>query len=329
MKRLLAVGIVVLLVAGVGYVGFLRKPSGGEPVTFDVAPGQTTAQIAQQLKEKGVIDNVLWFRLMAKLRRVDGHIQAGRYQLRKGMGTQAALDVLSGNAGEAGVEITIPEGFTLRQIAARIGSRTKIKPDDFVTAATNGSVRAEIEPPQTNSLEGLLFPQTYLVAERETASQVAQRMVDEFTRATAPLDYASPLERGLSRYQAVIVASLIEREAKVPEDRAKVAAVIYNRLARHMRLQVDATALYGLPEHKVPTQADLRRRSPYNTYLIPGLPPTPIASPGLASLDAAVHPAKIDALYYVVCAKNGKSCFTNSPAEFERLRRLSPAESRG
>jgi UPF0755 protein len=259
---------------------------------------------------------------MAKLRGIDGRIQAGTYELHKGMGTQAALDVLRRAA--TGVEVTIPEGYTLRQIAARLGSRTKIAPDDFVTAATNGAVRAEIEPPQINSLEGLLFPQTYRIAADETATDVAQRMVSEFEHATASLDYSYALERGLTRYQAVIVASLIEREAKVPEDRAKVAAVIYNRLARHMRLQIDATALYGLPEHKVPTQADLRRPSPYNTYLINGLPPTPIASPGLASLQAAVHPAPIDALYYVVCAKDGRHCFTNSAAEFERLKRQEP-----
>jgi len=329
LKRLIALGVVVVLVAAGVYVGFLRRPGGGDTLAFDVASGETTAQIAHQLADRGVVSSALWFRLMAKLRGVDGHIQAGRYQLRKGMGTQAALDVLSGTAGEAGVEVTIPEGYTVRQIAARLGSRTKIKPDDFVTVATNGSVRAELEPPQVNTLEGLLFPQTYLVAERESATAIAQRMVDEFSKATASLDYSVPTAHGLTKYQTVILASLIEREAKVPEDRAKVAAVIYNRLARHMRLQIDATAIYGLPTHKVPTQADLRRPSPYNTYLIPGLPPTPIASPGLAALQAAAHPANINALYYVVCAKSGKSCFTNSPAEFQRLQRLSPAESRG
>jgi len=174
----------------------------------------------------------------------------------------------------------------------------------------------------------LLFPQTYVIANDDTAVGVARRMVDDFSTATASLDWSYALSRGLTRYQAVIVASLIEREAKVTEDRAKVAAVIYNRLARRMRLQVDATAIYGIP-HKVPTQADLLRRSPYNTYLIAGLPPTPIASPGLASLQAALHPAPIDALYYVVCSPTGRHCFTNSVAEFQRLQRLAPPETRG
>jgi UPF0755 protein len=302
---------------------------GGAPVTVDVAPGETTGQIAAQLSADGVIANTLWFRVLAKLRSVDGHIQAGRYRLRKGMGAQAALDVLRGSAGAAGVEVTVPEGFTLRQIALRLEARTKISAAAFFAVGTNGSVRAEIEPPDVTALEGLLFPQTYVVTSRDTATTVAQKMVDEFSKATSSLDWSYPVSKGLSRYQAVIIASLIEREAKVPEDRAKVAAVIYNRLARRMRLQIDATALYGLPEHKVPTLADLRRPSPYNTYLIPGLPPRPIANPGLPSLDAAVHPAQIDALYYVVCAPTGRHCFTNSPAEFERLKRLQPAETRG
>ena len=317
------------MVVGAGtYVGFVRRGTGGAPVTVDIAPGETTAQIAHQLDADGVIGNTLWFRLIAKLRGIDGKIEAGRYALRKGMGTQAALDVLSGTAGPAGAPVTVPEGFTLRQIAERLGAHTQISAPSFVTAATNGSVRAPLERPNVGSLEGLLFPQTYVVAPHDTAVTVTQRMVDEFVRATDSVDWSYPRARGLSPYQAVIIASLVEREAKVPEDRPKVAAVVYNRLARGMRLQIDATALYGVP-HKVPTQADLRRASPYNTYLINGLPPTPIASPGLAAIEAAAHPAALDALYYVVCEPSGKSCFTRSAAEFERLKRLRPAETRG
>lgn len=329
MTKLIAIVVVVAVVAGSVYVGFIRRPAGGAAVTFDVAPGETTSEIARQLSADGVIANVWWFRILAKLRRVDGRIEAGRYRLRKHMGAQAALDVLSGTAGEIGVDVTVPEGFTLRQIAARLGAKTQIASASFMSAATSGAVRSAIEPPSVTSLEGLLFPQTYLISKADTAAGVAQRMVDEFARATSSVDWSYALERGLTPYQAVIIASLIEREAKVPEDRPKVAAVIYNRLARHMRLQIDATAIYDLPQHKVPTQADLRRPSPYNTYLIPALPPTPIANPGLPAIEAAVHPAHIDALYYVVCAPSGKSCFTNSLTEFERLKKLRPAETRG
>lgn len=331
MRRVFTIGLVLaVLVLGTGaYFGFVHRPAGGAPLTFDVAAGQTTSAIGAQLKERGVIGNVWWFRILAKIRGADGRIQAGRYHLRQKMGVIAALDVLSAAAGEPGVGVTIPEGFTVRQIAARFAARAKIPAASIETLATNGSITTEIMPPGIKTLEGLLFPETYLVTKRDTARSVLDRMVRTFTEETARLDWSFALAKGLSRYQAVIIASLIEREAKVPEDRTKVAAVIYNRLARKMRLQIDATALYGLPEHKVPTLRDLRRPSPYNTYLIDGLPPAPISSPGLASLKAALRPASSDALFYVVCHPSGRHCFTDSPAEFERLKRLRPAETTG
>jgi UPF0755 protein len=330
-RRVLAVGLVVVLLAlaGGAYLGFVRKPVGGERITFDVASGETTSVIAARLKQQGVIGSVWWFRVLAKVRGADGRIQAGRYQLHKGMGVAAALDVISGAAGEPGVEVTIPEGFTVRQIASRLASRARLPAAAAEAAATNGSISTEIQPPGVKTLEGLLYPETYLVTKSDTAQRVVERMVQTFTKETSTLNWSYALSRGLTKYQAVIMASLIEREAKVPEDRTKVAAVIYNRLAIKMRLQIDATALYGLPEHKVPTLRDLRRESPYNTYLIPGLPPTPIASPGRAALEAAVHPASTNALYYVVCHPSGRHCFTDSPAEFQRLLRLRPPETTG
>ena len=331
MRRFLAVALaIVVLAAGAGtYVGFVHRPAGGGQITFDVPSGSTTEQIARRLSATGVIGNTLWFRVLAKLRGVDGKIQAGRYRLRHGMGAQAALDVLGGAAFEPGIDITIPEGFTVRQIAARFAARAKIPAAAFEAAATNGSISAEIMPPGVKTLEGLLFPETYLITKRDTAQGIVDRMVQTFTKATSKVDYSYVLRRGLSRYQAVIIASLIEREAKVPEDRPKVAAVIYNRIARGMRLQIDATALYGLPEHKVPTLRDLRRESPYNTYLIPGLPPAPIANPGLRSIEAAVHPEPTNALFYVVCHPSGRHCFTDSQTEFQRLLRLRPPETTG
>jgi UPF0755 protein len=222
-----------------------------------------------------------------------------------------------------GTTVPIPEGFSVKQIGERFAARTQIK--DFESVAMGGSVKGPGQPVGVNSLEGFLWPETYFVGERETASGVAKRMVDTFTAATADLDYSVPESKNLSRYQALIIASLIEREARVDEDRDKVAAVIYNRLAIGMRLQIDITALYGT-DHKVPTRADLRRESPYNTYLIDGLPPTPIANPGMDSIEAALHPADINALYYVVIDPSGRHGFTDDPAEFERLKQQRPPE---
>jgi UPF0755 protein len=176
-----------------------------------------------------------------------------------------------------------------------------------------------------NNLEGFLYPETYIVGERETAADVARKMVQEFEARTRDLDWSIPERRGVSRYDALIIASMVEREARIERDRPKIAQVIYNRLKRGMRLQIDITALYGT-DHRVPTREDLRRESPYNTYLIDGLPPTPIASPGVASLEATLHPTFTRAIYYVVTDREGGHSFTDDPQEFERLKARRPDE---
>jgi UPF0755 protein len=328
-RRLLAVGLVVVVLGGAagGYLAF-RRPAPGPEVEVVVASGLTTLQIADQLTEADVIGSVLGFRVMSRARGLDGKIAAGRYELRRGMGVHAALDVLAEGPVERAVSLTIPEGYALDQIAARVGDRTQINQEAFSKAAASGAVRSQIQPPAVRILEGLLFPDTYVVGEREEAEGLLRRMVSVMDERIASLDWSALEARGLSRYEGIIVASLVEREARVPEDRAKVAAVIYNRLAKGMKLQIDITALYGT-DHKVPTRRDLERESPYNTYLIEGLPPTPIASPGMDALRAAAEPASIDALYYVVVDPSGRHAFTASYAEFQRLLSRRPPEVRG
>jgi len=323
MRRLLAAAVAVVLIGG-GTFGYLvlHNPKPGKAVEVVVAPGSTTAGIGSELHHAGVIGNTLVFRVLAKLRGLDGKIEAGRYAMFEHMGTEAALSILAKGAIEKGVPVTVPPGFTAQEIGERVGARSKISVAAFAAAASKVTLPAVLGG-GVKPAEGTLFPDTYFVGEQENATELVGRMEGEFQKQTAALDWARATALGVSRYDIVIIASLIEREAKVPEDRAKVAAVIYNRLHKKMRLQIDATAIYGIP-HKVPTLADLSRPSPYNTYLIDGLPPTPIASPGLAALDAALHPAPIDALYYVVCEPSGQSCFTNSAAEFERLKARRP-----
>lgn len=325
LRRLITTAIVVVVLA-VGIAGFVlvRPGSGSREVVIPM--GATTSEIGRILERERVIGSDSFFGVAAWLRRIEGRIQAGRYELREGMGIMAALNALARGPDEKGTGITVPEGYSLRQIAERVGARTRIGEDAFLNAGEGGSVRSSIQPPDVATLEGFLFPETYFVGNTETAAGLVKRMVQEFDRRTAGLDWSGAEARRLTRYQTLIVASLVEREARVDEDRSKVAAVIYNRLAKGMRLQIDITALYGLDEHKVPTRADLRRPSPYNTYLIDGLPPTPIASPGLDSIDAALHPAPIDALYYVVIDPSGKHGFTSDPQEFERLKQRRPEE---
>jgi UPF0755 protein len=327
-RRFVIAGIAIFLVLCIAgtYVWFHRSTP-GPSVEVVIERGATTRQIAASLVAAKVMakGSRIWFRLFARLRGLDGKIQAGRYELPQGIGPQAALDILSKPPIERGTPIPIPPGFSLPQIAARIGARTHISAESFLSVATNGSVRPAILPQEVRNLEGFFFPDTYVVGERETATDVANKMVREFEARTKDLDWSIPERRGLSRYDALVIASLVEREAKVEGDRPKIAAVIYNRLKRGMRLQIDITALYGT-DHKVPTRADLRRESPYNTYLIDGLPPTPIASPSIESLEAALHPTYTRAIYYVVTDKSGRHSFTDDPAEFERLKARRPDE---
>lgn len=323
-KLLVALLAVVVLAAGAGVFAVVYRPAAGAEVEVAIPTGASTQGVAALLAEKEVIGSTFFFRLMARVRGMDGRLQAGRYNLKEGMGVQAALDALSHAPIEKGVNVPIPEGFSVKQVGERLAARTHIK--DFRAVALSGAVRGPDQPPGVKTLEGYLYPETYFIGARETASGAAKRMVDLFSSATAKLDYSFPASRGLSKYETLIIASLIEREARVDEDRSKVAAVIYNRLAKKMRLQIDITALYGLDEHKVPTRADLQRPSPYNTYLIDGLPPTPIANPGLDSIRAALDPADINAIYYVVIDPSGRHGFTDDPAEFERLKKQRPPE---
>jgi UPF0755 protein len=327
-RKLLVAGLTLVVVgaAGMGYVA-VHRPTPGAKLEVEIQPGRSTLAIARQLQAQGVIGSVAGFRIASRLRGLDGDLRAGRYELREGMGVQAALDALSRGPVERFVRVTIPEGYTIRQIAQRVAQRTHIGAQAFLDATAR--VRSALQPPNETSLEGFAFPETYVVGDKEAAGSLVARMVQTFEKASEPLDWSTVQAKGLTRYQAVIAASLVEREAKVPEDRAKVAAVIYNRLAKGMRLEIDATVLYDLPQHKVPTQQDLKRPSPYNTYLHAGLPPTPIANPGLEAIKATLDPAPIDALYYVVIDPSGRHGFTASYEEFQRMLKLRPKETTG
>jgi UPF0755 protein len=172
-------------------------------------------------------------------------------------------------------------------------------------------------PQEGETLEGFLFPNTYDFLKDSGARDVVSRQLAEFQTETASLPWENAKSLGVSQYEVVIIASMIEREARFPGDRAKVSRVIYNRLERGMRLQIDATVQYALGQNKpVLTYQDLRVQSAYNTYLHSGLPPTPIASPSLASLRAALEPAQGPWLYYLVVDSAGHEFFTSSYQDF-------------
>lgn len=265
-----------------------------------IPPGATVSQTATILQDNGVIDNATWFRLYTKINSVN--VKAGKYELQPGQSFSTIVKQLNAGPTIKVVKITIPEGYRLKQIAARVA---KTMPghdaDDFLQAATSGSVRSKFQPADVKSLEGLLFPDTYFVDEDASDAQILQQMVDRFDEQADKIGLsAAAKEKNMTPYEVITLASLVEREARRDEDRAKVASVIYNRLAAGQALQIDATAQYATQNYdRPPTKADLQTQSPYNTYVIKGLPPGPIASPGLEALQAAIDPDKTSYIYYV------------------------------
>ncbi|HUQ40091.1 MAG TPA: endolytic transglycosylase MltG [Acidimicrobiales bacterium] len=313
----------VLLVVAMAAVWLQRQfdPPGapGAQVEIVLPAGASTQRIAAILDAKGVVGSARVFRLYVKLNG-GGPFQAGRYTLRRDLAFGDVVDALSKGPEITYQRLTIPEGYTLEQIAARVGKLPGRSADDFLAAARSGAVRSQYQPPGSTNLEGLLLPETYNIEPDDDETAILRLMVTEFDTVAAGLGLdEAKADVGITPYQAVVVASLVEREARVDEDRGPIAGVIYNRLEKGMLLQVDATVLYALGSHKTRVLfKDLEIDSPYNTYRVKGLPPTPIAAPGRAALRAALGPPKHDYLYYVVIDSKGRHAFAATGAEHTR-----------
>jgi len=320
--------LLVLVVLGAGAFGFYRYAVGASgptrQVALDIAEGSTAADVGELLEDRGVIRSALAFRISAQLRGFGSDIQAGAYELTTNMAITDVFDVLEAGPLVETVSLTIPEGLEVREIAATAGEALGLDTMTFQQAATGGNFALEPYLPQgTETVEGFLFPKTYdFGTEGLSEEAVIERLLAQFEAEAATLDWGRAEDLGLTHYETVIVASLIEREARVPRDRAKISAVIHNRLREGMPLQIDATVQYALPEeNRELTFDDYEFESPYNTYLHAGLPPTPIASPGLASLEAALNPADVDYLYFVVTDPDtGRHAFAETYEEFLRLK---------
>jgi len=319
---LVALLVVVLFgtVAGAVVVRDVAGGGQGATVSVTIPPGSSGARITSILAHAHVIRSRLVFRAYTRLAGM-GVVQAGKYRMHRNLSARAALRILHAGPVVKYASLTIPEGLTLDQIADRVGALPGRTAAAFLALANGGHVRSAIEPAGVNSLEGLLYPDTYLVTPTEDEQAILTRLVGHFDDVGTELHLADKAAAlGLTPYQAVIVASLVETEAKVDADRGPIASVILNRLARHMKLQIDATVLYALGHHKtVVLNRDLEIDSPYNTYKVDGLPPTPIAAAGEASLTATLSPPQTDYLYYVLIDKNGKHGFASTEAEFNAL----------
>jgi uncharacterized YceG family protein len=330
--RVIPLLLLVVLAAAAYFAYRVFQPGHDEgdaskPVVVTIAQGATAGEIADELADQGVIDSSFFFNIRSRLdgRRAD--LKAGRFTLRRDMSYAAALDALAKNPASAPiVNVTLPEGRSIGE-AATLVKQSGVS-GSYVKAATKNprstkGFKSYGVPKGTRSLEGFLFPATYELkrgAKTATAAKLVSEQLAAFRQNFDGLDRKAAHRKNLTDYDVLIIASMIEREAQVAKDRRLISAVIYNRLQDHIPLGIDATLRYRLDNWTKPLkQSELETDSAFNTRLHQGLPPTPIGSPGLASIKAALSPAKVDYLYYVVkpCG-NGAHAFSATDAQFQK-----------
>jgi UPF0755 protein len=333
-RRLLryAVGIVLIglvLATAVGLYAYiaLSRPAGlpGPPQAFVIDSGERVPSIAARLEADGLIESALIFQVMLKLRGADSQIKAGEFQLHSGMSPSEIIDTLIETPAQAGVRVTIKEGQRIGEIADTLAAADLIDPERFLALTRDGTFAMDFLPERVDSLEGYLFPDTYFFprhgADREQA--ILGMMLTEFGQKLTPDRRDRVAAGGYSLHQVVTVASIVEREAGVPEERVRIAGVFYNRLRAGMPLQADPTTQYALgrPGNWWPVlRLDPHTVDhPYNTYVVSGLPPGPISNPGLAAIDAAITPEDHEYLFFVACG-GGTHAFAQTNDEHERNR---------
>ncbi len=314
-----------------------RPLSPGSPTWTRIAVprGASAKDVAGILAQNQLIRSPFVFLLTCRMSGKTGKLKPGLYELSPSMSVPEIIrSLVRGEALQAWV--TVPEGYTIRQIGDLLQERGVTDAEAFVYAAITGGFNFPQYPfIASRSLEGYLFPDTYLIARGTQPQRVIERMLDAFERKVVT-PYRWQIERAALRHfgigreefaqglhKLLTVASLIEREAKIPEDRPLIAAVIYNRLKKGLKLEIDATVTYipGDSRANKPKiyYKDLKADSPYNTYLHPGLPPGPICNPGLASISAALEPANVDYLYYVA-KPDGSHVFSRNLREHNRAK---------
>jgi len=315
--------LLVLLALGIWWVSRQVNPPNapGPLVTVNIPNGSSDARIASVLAARGVVTDARVFEYYVKVRGA-GPFKAGLYDgLHAPEDMSGVVDRLErGPLPPATVKLVIPEGLWLREVRARIlHAFPLMKPAALDHALA--TVRSKYEPAGSNDLEGLLFPATYevLLRDRANPTKLVQQMVTAFDQRADRIGLTAAAQQlGITPYQALTVASMVEEEAKLPGDRGKVARVIYNRLADGTALGIDATVEYALQLRTASlTESQLQTDSPYNTRVHTGLPPTPIGSPGMAALLAALHPTAGNWTYFVVVDRNGGEFFTDSYSAFQ------------
>jgi UPF0755 protein len=336
--------IALLMILAVGAVAFWAfrqiDPPGdpGDEVALTIPEGSGSGDIGELLAGEGIITNATVFQAYLRFQDEGSGWQAGDYVFQEDMSFDEAIEVLDAGPGEAPFsQLTVPEGYTVFANAGIPAPGTVVQrivdPENGIPRFNQqrvmelllgGTLRSQYQPPDVGNLEGMLFPDTYRIEDEQNVNGLLTEMVSRFDQvateagignATELVSQATGGQVQITPYQAIIVASLIEREAQVPEERPMMARVIYNRLQNGVALGIDASLNYALG-HPATTESELATDSPYNLREVAGLPPTPIAVPGRASLEAAVAPAQGQWMYYVLSDEAGHHTFTNTYDEF-------------
>ncbi len=306
LRGLLVIVLLLVIVAGAASwmaISFLNTPASddGETTVFEVRPNESFKTIASRLEEQNLIRSARFLEIYGRLTKVGGKVRVGEYAIRKDAKPRDVLNVItSGKSIE--YSVTIQEGFNIFEIADVIEERKIATRDEFLELVRDPALVKELLGFEATSLEGYLFPETYNITKFTGARGLVKMMVSRFKEnfAKAKAMKAS----SLSDRELVILASIIEKETGAPEERPIIASVFYNRMKINMKLQTDPTTIYGLWEKtgtwdRNLSKNDLLTPSRYNTYSFVGLPPGPIANPGLEAMKAAAHPAESDSLFFV------------------------------
>jgi uncharacterized YceG family protein len=322
-RRAIALTLVAIVAFVAWFLISLFQPfagSGSGRIEVNIARAETPGQVADEVAQDGVVSSSFFFDLRARLDGDRSKYRAGVFVMRRGMSYAAALAALTGPSAVREISLTIPEGYTRAQIAAS-AKAAGLSGDYRVASRPSKAFNAQMYGAHSDvhSLEGFLFPATYFDFPHANVSHLVAQQFQAFQDNFNQLNFSHATAAHLSRYDVLIVASMIEREAQVPGDRALVSAVIYNRLKDGMALGIDATLRYALNDYTQPlTDSQLALDSPYNTRIHRGLPPTPISNPGVASMVAAAAPAHVSYLYYVDKPNTcGKLAFATTNAQFQ------------
>ncbi len=336
---IVAVGVLLVVAIAWAAAGFISPGDGwdvatGNPVEVVIEPGSTARTIFATL-EGALVAPARDLASAAERLGVEDRLQAGAYALTTDMDPEEVVrQLVAGPNSADGDRFTLVEGWTVERIIAELAAATTFSQAEFQRVLRGTDISSPYLPPvggpidSLNRWEGLLFPATYQLTDASTPESILGAMADETARRLSSVDWSRLDSLGVSRYEAIIIASLIEREAGTDSERPTISSVIHNRLAEPMRLQIDATVIYALGYNPGRVTAEhLRTESPWNTYLVDGLPPTPIGAPSFESVRAAADPATTRYLFYVLGSEDGSHLFSETYEGHQR--NIADARSRG